>query len=909
MNIDCKRPNFIPLSYCIIYFYFIGLTYSLQTQQQPPPSSFIQPSSFTTPPHNQIDLIKKLQQTFNYSYQGLQFVTETLHHSPTIDLTGDLRLVKLPDQISQQAVELLAQSEEITFLATIKQNVKNTGALISLSSDKNDLLWEIQSSGRRDEIRLLYKLNGSLQSLVFPFHLADNSWHRIAIVISGSHVDLYVDCVRIERKRLFTSPSSLQHLPFSSLMPQAAINSETVSQKEDVHLWIGQRKERLFLLKGYLRDVKIISGPHGYLSQCPHLDTECPTCGQFKSLKHIVHQLQDYVKDLMAKVKEQEKRLSSLEECQCLKHCQVNGTTQNDGSSWTQGCDICTCEKGMITCKPIECTNCTGAVSKLDPLSSCCPQCGRTCFKDGVTYKHGQEFVLKALRGKPESCQRCKCDNGSNKCMKLKCPKLNCPIDKRLKRLDGCCYVCSDQDFCAEGHNCHSNATCHNAKTEYICKCNSGFTGNGHHCQDINECLSHGGLGGHLCPENTTCVNTLGSYECNCSSGYEKRDSRFCLDIDECSSPNMNKCHLNAKCINTQGGHTCECLPGFKGDGIDCEPVCEHKCQNGGRCTAPDTCSCRRGFTGQFCEKDIDECSLGIHQCHPNSKCINKPGWYVCECLPGYRNRRDDLEDNHSSQLQCIDIDECDEGIHDCNSGSDCVNTEGSFRCECPDHGSGVCEYNSCYDNGKEYAHGYAWNRTDTCETCNCHRGAARCASKECSCNDIDVDLNCCPQCDPRGVCVHQENTSKTFTNGQTWLYQCQMCECLFGEIDCWDYECLPTSCTNPVKIDGECCPRCGDDPCESSPPQFITPGISSTSNALLLSTLANNSGCMYNSESYREGERIPIESDPCASCKCKVPVNERSVSNRGFECYRVDVYAVLIILLVSMIVRITISP
>ncbi|XP_074600122.1 protein kinase C-binding protein NELL2-like isoform X2 [Brevipalpus obovatus] len=695
-----------------------SFTLPIQTQQHPQPPSFIQPSSFATLPHNQIDLIKKLQQTFNYSYQGLQFVTETLHHGPTIDLTvfgfimysdciltraGDSRLVKLPDQISRRAVQLLAQSEEITFLATIKQNVKNTGALISLSSDKNDLLWEIQiSRDLSEEIRLLYKLNGSLQSLVFPFHLADNSWHRIAIVISSSHVDLYVDCVRIERKRLFTSPSSLQHLPFSSLMPQAAINSETVSQKEDVHLWIGQRKERLFLLKGYLRDVKIISGPHGYLSQCPHLDTECPTCGQFMSLKQMV--------------KEQEKRLSSLEECQCLKNCQFNGTTQYDGSSWTQGCDICTCEKGRITCKPIECTNCTGAVSKLDPLSSCCPQCGRTCFKDGYTYTHGQEFVLKALGGKPESCQKCKCDNGSNKCMKLKCPKLNCPIDKRLKRLDGCCYVCSDQDFCAEGHNCHSNATCHNAKTEYICKCNSGFTGNGHHCQDINECLSHGGLGGHLCPENTTCVNTLGSYECNCSSGYEKRDSRFCLDIDECSSPNMNKCHLNAKCINTQGGHTCECLPGFKGDGIDCEPVCEHKCQNGGRCTAPDTCSCRRGFTGQFCEKDIDECSLGIHQCHPNSKCINKPGWYVCECLPGFRTiGRDILDDiSNSSQIQCIDIDECDERFHNCPIGFNCINTEGSFRCDRSTGAGKPCEHTSCNDLRRRFASGSSCNPPST---------------------------------------------------------------------------------------------------------------------------------------------------------------------------------------------------
>lgn len=33
------------------------------------------------------------------------------------------------------------------------------------------------------------------------------------------------------------------------------------------------------------------------------ISPECPTCGQFKSLKHIVHQLQDYVKDLMAKVR------------------------------------------------------------------------------------------------------------------------------------------------------------------------------------------------------------------------------------------------------------------------------------------------------------------------------------------------------------------------------------------------------------------------------------------------------------------------------------------------------------------------------------------------------------------------------------------------------------------------------
>lgn len=39
---------------------------------------------------------------------------------------------------------------------------------------------------------------------------------------------------------------------------------------------------------------------------------------------------------------------------------------------------------------------------------------------------------------------------------------------------------------------------------------------------------------------------------------------------------------------------------------------------------------------------DVDECSLGLHMCHSNSQCINMPGWYYCQCRPGYESLTDD---------------------------------------------------------------------------------------------------------------------------------------------------------------------------------------------------------------------------------------------------------------------------
>lgn len=43
------------------------------------------------------------------------------------------------------------------------------------------------------------------------------------------------------------------------------------------------------------------------------------------------------------------------------------------------------------------------------------------------------------------------------------------------------------------------------------------------------------------------------------------------------------------------------------------------------------SCICPVGWTGTFCETDIDECTSELI-CHPNATCTNTIGSYKCQC-------------------------------------------------------------------------------------------------------------------------------------------------------------------------------------------------------------------------------------------------------------------------------------
>ncbi|KAM4754924.1 LOW QUALITY PROTEIN: uncharacterized protein ACIQIH_020304 [Cyanocitta cristata] len=79
---------------------------------------------------------------------------------------------------------------------------------------------------------------------------------------------------------------------------------------------------------------------------------------------------------------------------------------------------------------------------------------------------------------------------------------------------------------------------------------------------------------------------------------------------------------------------------------------------------------------------NVDECSGGS-PCAPHGRCLNTAGSFRCECTRGYRAT--------AGATACQDVNECLEGDF-CFPHGECVNTAGSFRCLCADGFAGTAD-------------------------------------------------------------------------------------------------------------------------------------------------------------------------------------------------------------------------
>lgn len=158
---------------------------------------------------------------------------------------------------------------------------------------------------------------------------------------------------------------------------------------------------------------------------------------------------------------------------------------------------------------------------------------------------------------------------------------------------------------------------------------------------------------------------------------------------------------------------------------------CDQYCYFDGKRT---DCSCKRGYSvnGTKCI-DINECQAPENTC--KGQCINTEGSFRCVCPDGYKLDKDGKS--------CIDINEC--AVYNGGCKLRCENTFGSFRCHCDFPGYTLAaDGTSCVDNrGRDYCAEHNGGCSHKCHSgdsaaiCSCPKGLQLSRDRK-HCEDVD---------------------------------------------------------------------------------------------------------------------------------------------------------------------------
>uniref|UniRef100_A0A4W2DLF5 Adhesion G protein-coupled receptor E2 n=1 Tax=Bos indicus x Bos taurus TaxID=30522 RepID=A0A4W2DLF5_BOBOX len=213
------------------------------------------------------------------------------------------------------------------------------------------------------------------------------------------------------------------------------------------------------------------------------------------------------------------------------------------------------------------------------------------------------------------------------------------------------------------------------------------------------------------------------------------------------------RCPPNSSCVN---GTACRCAPGFISfsgeiftdplescdDINECGPPSPVYCGSSADCQNTEGgyyCTCSPGYepvsgamifrneSENTC-RDVDECQHRPRVCKGLSVCINTEGSYTCQCPPG-------LEFSPEDPRHCTDVNECTSGKKPCHSSTHCLNSMGSYECHCrpgwkPIHGSPngphntVCEdVDECSSQQHQCHNSTVYVNTVGSYTCHCRQG------------------------------------------------------------------------------------------------------------------------------------------------------------------------------------------
>uniref|UniRef100_A0A673FTC5 Si:ch211-241f5.3 n=1 Tax=Sinocyclocheilus rhinocerous TaxID=307959 RepID=A0A673FTC5_9TELE len=165
-----------------------------------------------------------------------------------------------------------------------------------------------------------------------------------------------------------------------------------------------------------------------------------------------------------------------------------------------------------------------------------------------------------------------------------------------------------------------------------------------------------------------------------------------------------------------------------------------------------------------------NECVPQPSICGENARCINTVGSYYCQCHEGFTT----LSTHNFTQadsISCKDINECVVGSADCGPNTICVNSEGGYKCTCAtgyissNSGQGVqSDSISCKDIDECVVGSADCGPNTKCVNseggykCTCATGYISSNSGQgVQCIDINECVDGSPDCGPNTKCVNSE--------------------------------------------------------------------------------------------------------------------------------------------------------
>jgi hypothetical protein len=324
------------------------------------------------------------------------------------------------------------------------------------------------------------------------------------------------------------------------------------------------------------------------------------------------------------------------------------------------------------------------------------------------------------------------CQNGAT------CVKGNCSCSNDFYgdvcNITTCYSIASDMSSVCSGHGA--------CTSKNNCSCTNGYSGN--QCQVARSCFGIAFNNASVCNKHGNCTE---QDTCVCNYGYYP--SNNCSLIAKCGGVPHNSnttCSGHGTCntYGLEGNTSCSCSKGYGGEFCE-QSVCNNLlstldsvtvCSGHGVCKAPNVCNCSYGYSDIFCNKTMECYNVTFNNnsvCSSRGSCI---GLNNCQCQTGY--------------------------IHDCSIPL-CFNVSRDNSSTCSSHGT-------CLDKDNcNCTEGYSGQNCEVTRQCfnkmftnvNVCSGHGNCFSQDsCSCSNEYYGNNCQVFCDSSVNCSSNGNCS-----------------------------------------------------------------------------------------------------------------------------------------------------